>query len=102
MPREGEARPNRNENERARQNAPDRIRTCDLRFRSPENARLAKPFAATLRPLCDLTVAVVSTEGQASGSPFTPNSSIKATMRSRVAGSSEATTSQTRLRSTPR
>src|SRR5260221_8832488 len=46
-------------------NAPDRIRTCDLRFRRLENARLPEPFAAIVRQMCDLTVAVVSTEGQA-------------------------------------
>jgi hypothetical protein len=43
-----------------------------------------------------------SIEGQASSLASTPSSSIRATIRSRVAGNSEATTSQTRLRSTPR
>jgi hypothetical protein len=46
-------------------NAPDRIRTCDLRFRRPARHRSTEPFATPMWRICDLTVAVVSTEGQA-------------------------------------
>jgi hypothetical protein len=69
---------------------PLRIATCWDRLESVEHVA---PGACANSP---------ATEGQASCVPSTPSSSIRATMRWRVAGSSKATTSQTRLRSTPR
>ena len=47
-----------------RDEMPGENRTLDLRLERPKNRRMASGLAPTMRQICDLSSAVVSTEGQ--------------------------------------